>query len=300
MPKHSILIAQFPYRGSTRQSVSDWLVETVCRMKSNPRIGEIRHASFDDTPIPMTRNRACKTALELGCDLVLMVDNDMAPDLPLPGRRPFWDEAFDLLTAHPGPAIAAAPYCGPPPHENVYIFRWANRQSDVPDADFQLVQFSREEAAFRSGPERVAALPTGLILIPSKALERIPRPWFRYEYGDSDESRKSTTEDVYFTRNAGLVGIPVYCLWDSWAGHWKSKCVSKPQPMTCDRVAEEMRAALLRPASDERYVEVPDEGIPVGAPCVNGAQEAGVRSQESVKRIPAWPLSPVQRLTPVS
>jgi hypothetical protein len=261
MPKHSVLICQFPYGGSTRQSVSDWMVRTVCQMKADPRIGEIRHTAIDDTPISMSRNRACRLAQKHGCELVLMVDNDMWPDLSLMGAVEFWGQALDFLLAHHGPAIIAAPYCGPPPHENVYVFRWANRQSDTPDADFHLAQYTREEAAFRGGIEEVAALPTGLILFPTAALEQIPVPWFEYEYTDQYRTDKATTEDVYFTRNASLAGVPVYCLWDSWAGHWKSKCVSKPQPMTSSRVGAELKAALSRPADGERLIDVPQEGI---------------------------------------
>lgn len=263
MAKHSVLVARFPYKGDEKATVSDFLVDVVLRMRADPRVGEIHHGKWDDTPITMTRNLACKTARELKADWVLMVDNDMRPDLPLAGQKHFWPTSWNFALRHPGPCVVAAPYCGPPPQENVYIFRWADDRTGPADRRYSLAQYARQEAAVRAGIEEVAALPTGLMLFPTCALDRLPLPWFDYEWADEARTRKGTTEDVYFTRNLSLAGVPVYCNWDSWAGHWKQLLVEKPQPITSDEVGAAFREALLRPRAAERMVDVPEGGVAV-------------------------------------
>jgi hypothetical protein len=191
----------------------------------------------------MSRNRALKQAQALGVDIVCMIDSDMAPDLP--HQRPFWDTSLDFLLRHQGPCLIGAPYCGPPPTENVFVFQWGRRQSDNPNVDMQIMQFTREESVVRSGFEEVAALPTGLILIDTRALERVKPPYFEYEYEDEEHTQKSTTEDVFFTRNLSLAGVPCYVNWDSWAGHIKKKVVGKPSLLTCDDARESFREAIL-------------------------------------------------------
>lgn len=257
MAKHSILICRFPYGGIENPKGVDWLIETTLKAKSDDRIGDIHKIAIDDTPITMTRNLAGKKALSLNTDLVLMIDNDMVPDL-YPGAVPFWESSLQFLINHQGPAIVAAPYCGPPPNENVYIFKWKNYQSEQPDFEFALGQYTREEAAIMAGIQEVGALPTGLILMHTEVFRRLDPPWFDYEYTDKFCSEKASTEDVYFTRNASFDGIPVYCNWDSWAGHIKRKVVGKPQPLCVDQVRLQVKQAREKGRhSRERMVCLP-------------------------------------------
>ncbi len=253
MARHSVLIARFPYGGGEYRKGVNWLVETVCKIKRDRRVDQVDYTDEDDTPIPMLRNRACKAALDGGYDFVLMLDNDLHPDYQ--ATRPFWDSSFDFLLRHAGPAVVAAPYCGPPPEENVYVFLWRKYQSENPNPDYRLEQFTREEAAGKAGIEEVAALPTGLILFHTEVVKRLPLPWFEYEYADRYRTHKASTEDVYFTRNASLAGVPVYCNWDAWAGHRKVKTVGKPEVNT----AAGMRRQL--PLPEERLVRVPPGGL---------------------------------------
>jgi hypothetical protein len=197
-----------------------------------------------------------------------MLDSDMKMDAYLrdnpnrlgtdPRAKPFWETALDFLIQHQGPAVIAVPYCGPPPIENVFVFQWINYASDEPKngslatsknglgmVNMKIEAFNREEAALRGGIEEVAALPTGGIMFHTSALERIPMPYFRYEYTDQSESVKATTEDCYFTRNLSLAGVPQYVAWDCWAGHWKRKCVGKPQVTPIELVREEFRSSIL-------------------------------------------------------
>lgn len=246
MASYSVLIARFPYGGIEDKRAVDWLLNLVSEVKNDERITRISHIQLDDTPITMTRNKACRIAQEQKFDFLLMLDSDMSPDLPYPNRKPFFQSSLDFLITHQRPAIIAAPYCGPPPNENIYVFRWRNFDSETPDISYQLSQYTREEAAERAGIEEVAALPTGLLLMHTDALEMIPKPWFQYEYTDDFESDKCSTEDVYFTRNASLRGVKCYVNWDAWAGHVKKKVVGKPHVLTADAFALKAQAAMAQ------------------------------------------------------
>jgi hypothetical protein len=265
--KLNVMIARYPALipgGGEHPATTDWLVQTVARMKQDERIGRIAHIKLNDTPITMSRNRTMHALKETGSDLCLMVDSDMHPDKYLgvdPKAAPFWDTALNFYWKEAGgPCMIAAPYCGPPPHENIYIFRWRNRQSDHSNVDFSLEQFTREEAAEREGIEEVAALPTGLAILDTRALEALKEPYFYYEWkgagppcphcGNPSPSgpqmEKASTEDVAFTRDLSLAGIPVFCVWNSWAGHYKVKCVGKPVIVTPKMISDKFRHALAR------------------------------------------------------
>lgn len=251
-----ILIARFPYGGMEHYRGTNWLINTAVKLKSDKRIKEINRIELNDTPISMTRNKACRIAQLKGIEVVLMIDNDVVPDWQ--AVKPWLESSMDFLMSHKGPCVVAAPYCGPPPHENIFVFKWRCKQSDHPDElDYQLTQFTREEAAIMAGVTEVAALPTGLMMFHTKVLEKLGLPWFDYEYTDEYETDKATTEDVYFTRNCSLAGVPVYCNWDSWAGHSKNKIVGKPQIIMVDDVTEKLRAAIRRDiTSQERMIDV--------------------------------------------
>lgn len=248
-----VAIARFPYGNQEVPAVGNWLIETVIKIKSDPRISGLVHREINDTPITMGRNLSVQWAKQEKADLLLMIDSDVFPDVgttradhAYAGAKPFWDVALQFLLDHHGPAVIGAPYCGPPPHENVYVFKPATYQSDNPNVDLRVEQFTREEAAQRGGIEEVFALPTGLILFDMRAFDSMGHPYFKYEYEDETECAKATTEDVYTTRNMALCGAPQYCAWPCWAGHFKQKLVGRPSLLTMDAVREQYRAAILR------------------------------------------------------
>lgn len=251
MPKYHVMFARFPYHNQESPSSADWLFKTIMACKDNPLIGPISLAKWDDTPITMNRNRSIKQALREKADILVMLDNDMYPDLYLPTdpeAKPFFDTALQHLVEHPGPCAIGAPYCGPPPHENVYVFQWADHQSDHPNKDMGLKQFTREEASKLKGIVKVAALPTGLFMLDMRAIRALQDDlaYFDYEWTDESQTEKASTEDVVFTRNLSLCGVPQYCAFDCWAGHWKLKCVGRPDPLTDDAVADMLRESLMR------------------------------------------------------
>lgn len=263
--KASVMLAQFPGNNSTHPDAADWICETYYKAKTDPRFDRVIRWHRSDTPIDMVRNLAFEEAKRQQVDFLLMIDNDMKPDYPGgPGSKPFWDSSIDFIFAKhlAKPCIIAAPYCGPAPYENPYVFKWVDFETHSKNVNIKLECFSREEAASRAGIEQVAALPTGLMILDMRVFnvlqrpipqgEKRPRHGYCYYEFDPTYSIKESTEDVTLTRDASLAGIPCYCNWDAWAGHWKLKCVQKPEMLTIDNVRLNLQEAIKRRSADEK------------------------------------------------
>lgn len=278
MPKYKVVVQRFPYGSVEHTPCVDWLLKFASEVSRDPRFDVFIAPPLDDTPITMTRNRAVEIARKAEADFLLMIDSDMAPDCELgsPLAKPFWDTTIDFMLKHQGPCVVGAPYCGPPPLENVYVFEWKNMESNRPDNDqggIRLDQFTREQASILGGIQEVAALPTGLIVFDMRGFEKIPPPYFSYEYQNEGElcdgcgnhkpgkqTEKASTEDVVTTRDLSLGGVPQYCNWDAWAGHRKVKTVRKPMPFTVDGIARKMQEAIVaRRVGGERLIEIKSE-----------------------------------------
>jgi len=260
--KFSIGFCTFSYGGnggisSEVPDVREWMIPSISKLSQDPRVSSTQVWNLSDTPITMTRNRSVLMARQYGIDVLVMVDSDMKPDMysGSPDAKPFIESSFDFLVDHypKGPVVIGAPYCGPPPNENVYVFRWQAHQSHNANPDFKLEMFDRDTAAKLAGIQECAALPTGLIMYDMRAFEvtepqtTADSPWFYYEYPDKYQSEKSSTEDVTMTRDLSLTGTeklgynPVFCNWDAWAGHWKPKCVGKPQIIQAQDISAKLK-----------------------------------------------------------
>jgi len=263
--KFSVGFCTFSYGGnggisSEVPDIREWMVPLVAELSKSDSIDQVRIWNLADTPITMTRNRAVLMARQFGVDVLVMIDSDMKPDLNAgqPGVKPFFHSSFEYLKNHyaKGPVVIGAPYCGPPPAECVYVFRWQNMQSEHASPDYQLEMYDRHTAYSLSGIQECAALPTGLIMYDMRAFEVCePRtegdnPWFYYEWKDKYAAEKASTEDVTMTRDLSLVGVqklgynPVLCNWDAWAGHWKPKCVGKPVIIPASSVSKKLRESV--------------------------------------------------------
>lgn len=259
--KFNIGICTFSYGGnggisSEVPDIREWMVPSVAAMSKDDRVQDIKIWNLSDTPITMTRNRAVIMARDFGVDILVMVDSDMKPDLYTgqADAKPFIQSSFDFLVGHysKGPVCIGAPYCGPPPHECVYVFRWQNMRSNNVNPDFQLEMYDRHTAAKLAGIQECAALPTGLIMYDMRCFgltepkTDTDKPWFYYEWSNKYATEKASTEDVTQTRDLSLVGTqklgynPVFCNWDAWAGHWKPLCVGKPLHIDASGVASKL------------------------------------------------------------
>lgn len=274
----------FPYSGSgggnaETSDIRNWMIPTIQKAKADPRIEpDIWHQDYNDTPITMMRNRAVVDARKAGVDVLVMVDADMRPDCELgfdPEAQPFFETSFDFIYSRwdKGPHVVCAPYCGPPPDENVYVFYWRSSESFGQNVSSSIEMYTREHAATMSGIQPCAAQPTGLIMFDMRAFDLTdPKPmydalieqglshqeavdrvkgWFYYETGDIYHSTKCSTEDVTATRDISFHGLhrlgysPIYCNWDAWAGHHKAKVVRKPRVVFADSISQKYQHAVL-------------------------------------------------------
>lgn len=276
--KFNVGFCTFSYGGnggisSEVPDIREWMVPLIADLSKDPRIETLRIWNLADTPITMTRNRAVLMARQYGLDVLVMIDSDMKPDINAgqPSAKPFFQSSFDFLIQHysKGPCVIGAPYCGPPPAECVYVFRWQNMQSDHANPDYQLEMYDRHTAHSMTGIHECAALPTGLIMYDMRCFDLTEpksdadKPWFYYEWNDRFAAEKASTEDVTMTRDLSLVGVqklgynPVFCNWDAWAGHWKPKCVGKPVIITADGVSSKLRNCV-EAGCVNRIVELPE------------------------------------------
>lgn len=287
--KLKVGIACYPYAGTSSGSslcwdIVPWLlhVQKVCI--ADDRVEALVIKDFNDTPITMTRNATVEWALKNGIDVLVMVDADMKPDCELgsdPSAKPFFPTSFDFIYNNweEGPRSVCAPYCGPPPVSNPYIFKWASGFEGLPDIGFKLEMYSREEASVMSGIQECAAQPTGLIMFDTRIFHLthpvrngVDGGWFYYEWTNAFASNKASTEDVTATRDLSLAGhIELkrevnYVNWDAWAGHNKVYCVGKPRPLGSDVVSKRLAAAVHRNVqTGERFMNV-SFGAVDGAP----------------------------------
>lgn len=131
----NVLIARFPYGESEHPSIADWLAGVFAAAQSNKGlVKKINTRWVSGTPITMLRNRAVLTAGEDGADILFMLDNDTIP------ADGFFLSALEFIANRydEGPTVIASPYCGPPPYENVFIFRWESYETNDPAQKYKL------------------------------------------------------------------------------------------------------------------------------------------------------------------
>lgn len=302
--KRSLMIAQFPggtagiSGGATAWQTARWVAKLAAHLENDERISRVLMKDYCDTPITMTRNLALVDAENESADYVLMVDSDMVPDMYIGDSetaKPFFQSSFDFMLQHDleghGPCVVAAPYCGPPPHENTMFFRWTEFQNDDPSkCEFAIELWPRYDAVRLKGIIPVAAIGTGLMLIDMRAVARLSHPRFYYEWKDKREIQKASTEDVTFTRDLTLLDppVPIYANMDAWAGHIKRKIVGMPEEISPQSIPRNLRRAAKAHA-----IEGIDEP-PV---------ESRVRAENTFRHLPkGYPIELVatRRLMPES
>ena len=212
------------------------------------------------------------------------------------GAKPFFESSFDYLYERweQGPQCIFAPYCGPSPSHNVYVFAWTNNTQSHGDDNFQLEAYGRREAAAMAGIQEAGAGPTGLMMLDMRLFKEYPQPYFYYEWEGDDthcpscrqpvmerlqepkpdgtwyrpgpRSQKVSTEDVTFTRDLSQWWIrrygynPLKCNWDAWAAHIKVEEVGKPIIFRSDQVnAKIVDAADANLRSEESLVMIGDD-----------------------------------------
>lgn len=248
--KISVCVYRFPYGFQEHSTTVNWLMNALFTLHNHPAVHTVCTEVINDTPVDMSRNRAIRHALDNKIDYAIFIDSDMFPDYLLQQKTPdtkaiaFLPAALDFALELGKPCVVGAPYCSSPPEEMVLVMRWRQRETDCPDGECKLDKYTREETIGLEGFEEVAGLGTGLLLIDLKAVAEIPAPWFSYQWKDKEHTWKASTEDVVFTRDLSLAGVPQYCFWSAWAGHWKPKMVSRPTGLPVSAVPLRMQKAV--------------------------------------------------------
>lgn len=257
--KVSVCIYRFPFGDQEHATCSNWLMNALFTLHMHPRVEKVCTEIINDTPVDMSRNRALKHALDNKFDFAVFVDSDMFPDYEQAQRerdsraRPFFPDALNyaLDPAHPASCIGV-PYCSAPPEEQVLVMLWSQQETNDPDGKIRLDKYTREETIGKYGFEEVAALGTGLLLIPMRIIKQLPPPWFFYESGAIEWTQKDSSEDVVLTRDLSLAGIPQIVYWSAWAGHWKMKLVTRPVGLPYDRIPKRMALAVRQQVALEQ------------------------------------------------
>lgn len=247
-------IFRFPYGMQEMSTTVDWLARTNHYLGNHPRIEAVATEAIADTPVDMSRNRALKRAKELGLHFAIFVDSDMWPDYGFVANqsqeteehKEFVPGALEFALKHDGPCVIAAPYCSAPPEERVLVMKWVTTENGAAPGVSKITSYSREEVSNLRGFGECAALGTGLIMIDTRILDFLPTPYFSYQWKDKEQTEKSSTEDIVFTRDLHCLGIPQYCYWSAWAGHWKLKMVGKPATIPLMSIPKAMREVLWR------------------------------------------------------
>lgn len=226
-----LLVTVLTYAKSVGADVFAYCCGVGPSLASDDRVENVVVSYTHGYPTDVVRNSIVAEARRAGFHYVLMLDDDMAPDLLVrEGAPPFAKTALDFALAHDGPCVVAAPYCSGPPEQQVLVMK--NREY-FPDAGggcgFKLDKYTRDEASVQTGVGRVSALATGCMLVDLRTFDVLPPPWFAYEYDDPPyNTRLASTEDVVFSRSCDWVGIPQFCAWDCWAGHVKTYTTGRP------------------------------------------------------------------------
>lgn len=250
LPEKVKLVATvFTYARQIGAGAFAYCCELQEKLRGHPRLDRVSVSYAYGYPTDKQRNGAMVDARAAGFDFLLMIDDDQVPDIGRASDRndfvPFLPSALEFAIAHDGPCVVGAPYCGGPPLQEVMVMKHRQYVPDqVGGMGWKLDKFTRDEAAVERGIGRVAALPTGMLMIDLRVMDIVPPPWFAYEFTDPPfNTNLASTEDVMFTRNADWLGVPQYCHWSAWAGHDKEYTTGFPMASPLTTVSDSVYKA---------------------------------------------------------
>lgn len=174
-------------------------------------------------PTSVARNQLVKLAQEQDVDFLWMIDSDCHPD------PAFFESSFHFLRTAPEPSVIAAPYVSG--NGDVMVFECTTPQVSREYLDiWNLTWIPRGDAFRRDGIERVASIGTHLIAYDMRVFQKIKKPYYQYLFNE-DHTALTETEDCHCHRQLFNAGVPMYCDWDHWAGHFKSQLLKPVEPL---------------------------------------------------------------------
>jgi len=236
MPQYKICVARPHGTKLNCPEIGSWLGRWTAHLAMQRAPIGLEMLEVSNPRIAMMRNSLIETAIKKECSHVLMFDPDMAIDRYCnppnrdPNAKPFWDVAWPFVLNHTtlldqnqkplGPCVAAAPYCGAPPHYPVHVF--------VGNQKNNLVRVDHKTAAQQRGWTQIRAVGTGLMLIDMAVFDKLDRPFFRDTFTDHTAQSLLHSQDVNFCLRCETAGVPIYVNWDCWCGHWQMAVAEKP------------------------------------------------------------------------
>jgi hypothetical protein len=139
--------------------------------------------------VPFARERLGDSAVEMGCDYLFMVDDDMMAPYDL----------FYRLVAHDKDIIAPLAFTRNPDHKPV-IYQTIEGFDPVTNQTYGLTKFVNNYP--RNQLVECDAVGFGAVLIKTEVLKKTPKPWF---FG-----MEQTGEDVAFCNRAKKAGFSVW------------------------------------------------------------------------------------------
>ena len=137
------------------------------------------------TLIVNQRADLARNAVEAGADYILWLDTDMR----------FPKDTLERLLNHKKPIVAA---------------NYATRRLPVDTVAFRLHEsgaWDTVKTGDKSGLEKVEAVGMGVMLMDTKILKEMPKPWFSITY--HQDSDQYSGEDIFFCYKAGKMGYEV-------------------------------------------------------------------------------------------
>ena len=211
--------------GQIRQEVCNFVSNAWKQRYTDPELSniEIIDCPIQKFPTDTARNVLVNIAHQHNVDLLFMIDEDASPPYS------FFKQAIQFLTKQPIPSVYGCPYLSGDGEAQVFRFIPVHSPDPVQPA-WKLLRIPRAEAFIKKGVDRVASIGTHCICYDMRVFNQIAKPYYRYSYNE-DHTAVVETEDCYAHRNMVQNNIPIFCNFDSWAGHWKLQEIGPLEPL---------------------------------------------------------------------
>lgn len=162
----------------------------------------------------VARNGIVAEALRRKADVLVMVDADADP---APGT---WEAIVEAALSTGG--VVGVPHCTAGGHVAVHV--------EPGESDIEL-----RDAVSRTGLHEVSDVATHCVAYPVEVFRKVSPPWYSYTYNEKHTAFVNT-EDCVCHRKLREAGVRFWCHFDYWAGHWKEKCIGKPELLTAEKL----------------------------------------------------------------
>lgn len=246
MPSYKIHVARICWGGNQRHEQFDWAIELATQSLTRGDI-DLTTRPYQDFQADVARNCAAFDAMDIGADVVFMIDADAGPPMMTENGPGFFSRAIDFLMAHQGPAAIFAPFAAADGHP--MVFMWESDDVLVTTTTgedlnkFRLRRVTKNEMAHLQGRGIMPIADSGCTLVAYRVdAFRLVKPPFFFFTNSADGRQMKGGEDSNCHQKLAAGGVKLYMDADRWCDHWKT--VAMPRPM-----------ALNREHIDRRYLE---------------------------------------------